>query len=85
LGLLSARPEFCLACGPQITPWERNQFEALAQPAYPEKAGRHAGTDIALGLQGAAAKLGRLMDAGEASPALQFPYERNTCARSLDN
>ena len=63
---------------------ERKQFgRPLAATQLIQKKLVDMQTDIALGLQGAL-QLGRLMDAGEASPDAISLMKRNNCGKSLD-
>lgn len=75
--------EFCWHAARNYT-LERKQFgKPLAANQLIQKKLVDMQTDIALGLQGAL-QLGRLMDAGEASPDAISLMKRNNCGKSLD-
>lgn len=75
--------EFCWHAARNYT-LERKQFgKPLAANQLIQKKLVDMQTDIALGLQGAL-QLGRLMDAGEASPDAISMMKRNNCGKSLD-
>ncbi|UQG55258.1 MULTISPECIES: acyl-CoA dehydrogenase [unclassified Marinobacter] len=75
--------EFCWHAARNYT-LERKQFgKPLAANQLIQKKLVDMQTDIALGLQGAL-QLGRLMDAGEASPDAISMMKRNNCGKSLE-
>ncbi|MEX0603948.1 MAG: acyl-CoA dehydrogenase [Marinobacter sp.] len=75
--------EFCWHAARNYT-LERKQFgKPLAANQLIQKKLVDMQTEIALGLQGAL-QLGRLMDAGEASPDAISLMKRNNCGKSLD-
>ncbi|MEH6355835.1 MAG: acyl-CoA dehydrogenase [Marinobacter sp.] len=75
--------EFCWHAARNYT-LERKQFgKPLAANQLIQKKLVDMQADIALGLQGAL-QLGRLMDAGEASPDAISLMKRNNCGKSLD-